>query len=399
MTNTKKSVYQNTYKIIGIYLVMISFLLSCRSGNEALIEFGPESLNGTSITLSDIAEDITYVSIDKSITVGSINPNFNPLVIDNTIYLFDRENGIMAFNRKGELIKTIGNIGRGPGEYIRGNKFAVDDKTRKIYICDVGNIIKVYSGSGSFQRSMSLQNYGGSVDAVGLIDSKLFVTYNMQYDDAEFEWVLIDSMGNLIMNKRRTGAIFSSNYLAGGGTYIVGSKLNYWSNFIDTVFSISDDFTINPEFLIKPGDYRLPKSKVEDPLSQLSEFMTIDQIFESKRFIAIRYSFYKGRDGFVLIDKNSRQTYSFNWNHSKQGGMENDLDGGLAFLPKGYYVENDEEYFVSLLDPVQLKNHVSSVRFKDSKPELKDKKKEVEKLAGTLCETDNTIVVIVRLKK
>ena len=381
----------------SLFVLTIFLVFSCGSPDNEIIMIDLENLNGEEITLSEIADEITYIPLDNSITIGMINSFYNPIVIGNSVYLYDHETGIMVFNRIGELQGIIGTMGRGPGEYMRGNKFAVDENTGRVYVCDAGNIIKIYSGSGSFQRSISLQSYGGSVDAIGLIDSKLFVTYYMQYGDAEFEWVLVDSTGNLLMNKRRTDDFFSSNYLAGGGTYIVGSKLNYWSNFIDTVFSISDDLTINPEFIIKPGDYRLPRSRVEDPLSQLSDYVTIDQVFETRSYITIRYSFYRGKNGCVLVDRYNHDTYLSYWERNGSGGIENDLDGGTKFLPKGYFEENGREYLVGLVEPVTLKTRIAGSEFRDIIPKCPEKKEELERLADNLKDTDNPILVLVRL--
>jgi hypothetical protein len=52
-----------------------------------------------------------------------------------------------------------------------------------------------------------------------------------------------------------------------------------------------------------------------------------------------------------------------------------------------------------LIDAIDLKNHVASEAFKKSKPLYPEKKKELEKLANSLKETDNPVLVLVRLKE
>jgi hypothetical protein len=47
----------------------------------------------------------------------------------------------------------------------------------------------------------------------------------------------------------------------------------------------------------------------------------------------------------------------------------------------------------------QLKDHVASVDFINSEVKLLEKKKELEKLANSLKETDNPVLVMVSLKK
>ena len=139
----------------SLFVLTIFLVFSCGSPDNEIIMIDLENLNGEEITLSEIADEITYIPLDNSITIGMINSFYNPIVIGNSVYLYDHETGIMVFNRIGELQGIIGTMGRGLGEYIRGNKFAVDENTGRVYVCDAGNIIKIYSVSGSFQRSIS----------------------------------------------------------------------------------------------------------------------------------------------------------------------------------------------------------------------------------------------------
>lgn len=50
------------------------------------------------------------------------------------------------------------------------------------------------------------------------------------------------------------------------------------------------DYDYRLSFIIKPGEYRLPKFMVEDPFSMLNKYMVIKQILETKSYIMIRYS-------------------------------------------------------------------------------------------------------------
>ncbi|MFA5820060.1 MAG: 6-bladed beta-propeller [Bacteroidales bacterium] len=379
------------------FLVLLTF--SCNSPNSDLLKIDPRDWVENEITLSEIADDIIYIPLDNSIPIGRINSNYNPKFINNSMFLYENDIGILVFSRDGKILRKIGSIGRGPGEYIRGSCFTVDKKTETVYVCDRSNIIKVYSKTGDFLRSFSLQEYGGSVDVIELYNSKLFASYNLQYNDAKYEWIILDTLGNLIKKKERTIPIFRSNYLAGGGTYVFEQKLNYWNQFIDTVFSILPDLTCKATFIFSPGEYRLPKSYVGDPIKQLSQYMTIEQIFETSRFLTIRYSFYKEKNGFVLIDKKNRKSFLSYWESDYCGSIFNDLDGGTKFLPKSYLVENSREYLIELIDPYQQKTHVSSTEFKNSVPKYPEKKKELAKLADSLKETDNPILMMVKLKK
>ena len=67
--------------------------------------------------------------------------------------------------------------------------------------------------------------------------------------------------------------------------------------------------------------------------------------------------------------------------------------------PLCFYKENGREFLLGYVYPNKLKNHTASNKFKNSIPVLKNKKQELEKLAGSLKETDNPVLMLVRLKK
>jgi hypothetical protein len=59
----------------------------------------------------------------------------------------------------------------------------------------------------------------------------------------------------------------------------------------------------------------------------------------------------------------------------------------------------DDSTIIGCVEARQLKAHVASETFKNSKPLYPEKKKELEMLANKLKETDNPVLVLVRLKR
>ncbi len=385
----------------NLFISIVLFLVSCKPKDRDLFVFSPALIQENEITLSQLADDITYIPLDNSILMAGINSNYNPKFVNNQMYLCDRNHGILIFNRDGSFLRKVGTKGRGPGEYLFGGDFAVDNKTGSIYLIDQSSVIKVYSGNGNYQRSYSLKEYGGSVDAITMFIDRLFVTFNLQFgDDFKYEWMFLDTLGNIVSKKDRAIPIYKSNYLTGGGTYIYDQKLNFWHNFNDTVYLFSPDLTYRPGFILASGDYRLPKSYVDDPIKRLPEYIMFKQILETKKYLIIRYGFYKGKNGIVIIDKKDYKSYtSYLTLDDNDGGITNDLDGGIKFLPVGYDSRDGREYLMGLMDPFQLKARAKSDEFKNSVPKYPEKKKELERLANILKETDNPVLLIIRLKK
>jgi len=77
-------------------------------------------------------------------------------------------------------------------------------------------------------------------------------------------------------------------------------------------------------------------------------------------------------------------------------GIINDLDGGVNILP---LTIKDDNTIIGWVDAIKLKAHVASETFKNSSPKYPEKKKKLEKLANSLKETDNPVLVMVSLKK
>jgi hypothetical protein len=384
----------------SLFICIVLLLVTCKPKDRDLFVFSPALIQENEITLSQLADDITYIPLDDSILLAGINSNSNPLFANNHMYLYDRNQGILIFKRDGRFLRKVGKIGRGPGEYLHGGVFAVDNITGSVYLNDLNSLIKVYSGNGDYQRSFSLIEYGGSINALTMFNERLFVTFNLQFgDDFKYEWVFLDTLGNIVNKKERAIPIYKSNYLTGGGTYFFDQKMNFWHNFKDTVYSFNSDLTYRPNFILAPGDYRLPKSYVDDPIRRLPEYIMFQQIFETKKYLIIRYSFYKGKNGLIIIDKKDYKSYTSYWTFDSFGSITNDLDGGLKFLPLSFYAEDGREYLAGLVDPFQLKARTNSNEFKSSTPKKAEKKKVFEKLAYSLKETDNPVLMIIRLKK
>ena len=72
------------------------------------------------------------------------------------------------------------------------------------------------------------------------------------------------------------------------------------------------------------------------------------------------------------------------------------MDGGPNITLK--MNKNDNTLF-AWVDAFELKSHVSSEAFKNSTPKYPEKKKELEKLANSLDENDNPVLMLVKLKE
>jgi hypothetical protein len=390
------------------YLIFLYLpIFSCNSTDNDLYEFDPRTIVENKITLAEIADDITYTPLDNSYPIGIY---YDTKIINNSIYISGKDIGVLAFNRDGQMPRKIGDVGRGPGKYLSCMSFDVDYNKGTVYVLDLGMNIKVYSKVGSFIRDISLQDYEDPENTrflqdVDFYNNKLFLSEYTSFGKAKYNWIVIDTLGNLINHKINSVPAFTSNMWNPGGTYKFKNRIFYYDQYSDTVFSILPNLNYEASFLISPGKERLQRIQF-DEMKEWQDYMIINFIFETSRFWVLNYS-YKSKILSVLIDKKSKKSYLIDGRESNKanigqkysGGIINDLDGGIMFQPENYIEENNQEYMIELLPPHILKTYVASSEFRNSVPKYPEKKKELEKLAASLKETDNPVLVMVKMKK
>jgi hypothetical protein len=392
---------KNTKMNLKIFRLIFFLLLfsGCASHETKIPEFDPRSIDGETLTLSGIADDITYVPLDNAFPLDRIlSIYYNKSII----YLNSRNIGILTYRKNGQLINKIGNIGRGPEEYLIYTYFCVSDKSGNIYNnSNMKDLIQVFSPGGLFLRSFKLESFSSLVSDLKFYNDKLIVQCSAElgYD---YDWVAFDTLGLLLKKQVRHLPKFDVNYGRSTEPYIFNNKLTYYNAWSDTIFSITPVLTEKPNLFICPGDFRYPRGRLS--LKQLIEGNYLDyQIFETINFFVIKYRYNKNFY-IAFIDKNRKNNflnlYKTNFHTAEpESGIINDLDGGSWFLPVSYYMENGDEYLIGIQYPSQIKAHVSSEEFKNSNPKMPAKKKEFEELAASLKETDNPVLMIVRLKK
>ena len=386
-----------------MYLLLIPsivfLMLACKKPKNNLYSFDPRILTENEIILSEIGDEITYIPLDNSIPLG---PIFNIEFINNAIFFSSKDIGILEYDRYGRLIRKIGSIGRGPEQYIYSPAFTVDDKNKNIYVLDLGGKIKVYTEPGKFKRNILLKEYGDMIDAIKFHDSKLFVTYALQFGNSKYKWIVFDTLGRVVAIKKRMIPMFSANSGGREAIYSFENKISYFNSYTDTVFSIRPDLFEEPSFIICPGEHRIPKSNLSLEQVLNWNYLQINTVFETNHFFVIQY--YYNKPAILIFDKRNKVNFlKYLEYDGKTGdllsGIENDLDGGPWFIPECYFSEMGREYMVGLQYPYQIKAYLVSDEFRKSTPKYPEKKKEFEKLANSLKETDNPVLMIVRLKK
>jgi hypothetical protein len=394
-------------KIVKMSYIYIAALfltvISCKSRQGDLFIISPQTFADNKITLAEIADDIKYVPLDNTFPIAV---TFGLKINDYSIYLSVKDIGIVQFDRNGSFIRKIGNIGRGPGEY-QGMSFTVDEDNKRIYVLDK-NRINVYSYSGSFLRDFPYKEYiSGGAGGIELFNNLLFIPDYIHYPNAKFNWIFLDTLGNLVFQKKNSVVPNKSVQPLKGSFYRFGNRLFYFNVINDTIFSITPDFKDRAAYLFSNDTSRRPVDGFS-VIPQLNNLFRTGIMFETSNFIFLDYG-YQDKAAILIINKKTKKTFLayqdekvFNKLVHTIPCIPNNLDGGLSLstLPfLYYYVEDNSEFLASLISTFDLKTYIISDDFKSSNPKYPDKKKELEKLASSLKETDNPVLMLVRLKK
>lgn len=383
---------------ITIVLLYLILSVACKSQSKNLLEIDPKSFKENSITLSDIADDISYIQLDNKIPIGIV---YKLKITDFNIYLSVKDIGILKYDRHGKLVSKIGTTGRGPGEYQHFMDFTVDQTTGNVYVMGPKEI-KVYSQSGRFIRDIKYDEYipfvGGDIE---IYNSKIFIPDYLITGNSKNAWIFLDTLGKLYSRKYNSIPPFKTNTGIEGSIYKIENQLYYYNLYNDTIFSIAPDMKSKPAYLFAKGKHRWPIGMVKTDSESWRKIFKPVKMFETRHFIVLLYS-YMDISGISLIDKQTRQVFVARTreNTYSEPYLMNDLDGGLPFgFDINYHTEIKSEYLVQLINPSDLIIHVNTSEFKSKSHKYPEKKRALENFASTLKDTDNPILMMSEIKK
>ena len=379
--------FRNYMKTALILIINFSivFFFSCSSDKSTNIKIiDPGEIVEKKITLSEIANEIIYIPLSNEILCGEIYPELT----DNLIIIKPSREGLLAFDHNGKFKSRIGQRGKGPGEYLYASKFTFDSKNKTIYILDISSKIIKYSMKGDFLQEIQLQNLGQKFfSEIIFSKNKIYLYEGINQGYGKYDWILIDTLGNLLFEKFNAIEEFPSFHgFIGNKQETYNNSLYYWNQINDTIFKINGK-KYEPAFLFAKGDFRFPKQKIK---AFSTEYFFPHKIFFTKDYLFFSYN-YHFQNCIGIYIKSEQQLYVINKTKDTEfPGIVNDIDGGLSFIPTSYYQNNKkEEFLVGDIIPLELKAHVASQTFIESKTKYPEKKKELEKLANSLDENDN----------
>jgi len=379
---------------LACFALIVCNNIDFRKGNKIITFNLGNDLKITTIKLSDLGfEDIKYIPLESN--NQSLVSRINKIRVGEDFFLIQNLNRLLTFKKDGSFLAKIGVEGRGPDEFLLAHDVDIENESQYIYLVSAWQRkFNVYTRSGIFLRTFKSPEditsfiitesgiLGYSLNTQG----KILNSYN-----------LIDTNGNIIKK-------FPNKYpwsLTQPGTYFFENEnIFYRFNgnilkkevYSDTIY-LWKDLSFKPHIILSAGN-RSISGKLRSELNPDEihiKYITPSSLFEFGEFIY--YEFTVGFDLYGFIGSKKKDFRIF---INPEEGIMNDLDGGPGIWPIS--VSNDNT-LIAWVEAQKLIAHVASVAFKNSRPKYPEKKIELEKLAASLKETDNPVLILVRLKE
>ncbi len=210
---------------------------------------------------------------------------------------------IARFNKQGKFLNTIGNKGKGPGEYLSPWRMDVDEAKQLVYVMDYyGRKMLRYHFNGTFDKKYNLpENY--SVTNFQLYQGEILYISDVNSVSPEISICDLEADKQVDISLRDREMLANEAFF--GSNFTMGNKEEpqFYHYFNDTVFTITDK-KLEPKYLLKFGklipDYEelvMGSSRKNSPRAQVNKMIQKDQL----TFIRYGVSRFNGKRTQTLL--------------------------------------------------------------------------------------------------
>jgi hypothetical protein len=359
---------------------------------EILLVSKPDSIISK---ISDIAIDIEYIqlqlsgnspikAIDKIVSRG------------NKIYI-NLINNILCFDFQGNFLYQLYKNGTGNEENVVAiYDFDIDTSDSSLVVL-AGNKLLHFKNTGSgfdYVKTIKLGRLSPTkLDFVPGTNKILLSSTRSKGFELTLH-ILINLNGDTLSFKRNYFKRFNpvKNKIWDGIVhYQFDNKLYLRERLNDTVFSLnneSDNFT--PELILDSRLSSTNSKNINDPV-YFKILANVVNILETPRYLYYVYNVHQFNHK-VFYDKYENKTYKID---PEIGVLKDDIVGGPDFNPE--YCSEGKIYVWTRVK--ELKEYIDSENFIKVQVQNPQKKEYLKKMAHSLKETDNPVLIIVTPKK
>jgi len=387
-----------------IYFALTVFIGSC-GGNPEIKQIEQENLIKTipivskpdSILtkISDIASDIEYIHLQPS---GNFQVQWIDKIVQHNDKLYINSiRNILCFDDKGHfLYESYGNKKEKNENVVAIYDFDINARDSSLHVLYGNKILRFkITGSGfEYLKTLKLGKLSPSkLDFVPRCDKILLSSTKVEGFELTLH-MLINLSGETLSYKRNYFARFNPSKNGIWDEiihYQFDNKIYFRERFNDTIFSIdpaTNYFTA--ELILSSKISSTNSENINDP-EYYKILPNITNIFETELFLYYSYSFGES-DYKIFYAKDENRKFEID---QEKGVLKDDIGGGPDFDPK--FCSDDKMYsWISARDFIK---YTGSEDFTEAQVQNTKQHVVLKKLANSLKETDNPVLVLVSLKK
>jgi hypothetical protein len=400
-----------------ISLICYNVILFAQSDQIITIQISKSTSYQHKLKLSDIAENVEYISLETTHNslIGNTPVNYT-LTKD---YVFVMQTGrVLQFHRDGKFMRQVNIVGQGPGECF-ARCVAFDEKNQHIYMYNNYTYnIMVFGFDGKFKYKFKDPLVDPLVDQENDFfvlnmncDSmgNLFLSFHNSYGNMPYKYVVITSSGK-ILHIEPNSDLYPLKKTDNGPVSLIFEPSPFYScqNFMyykytlnDTIYKIEQNrcvatYVINlPEKLTLKDVMKAIEGTVSfSDIADKSEIYT-NTIHETDKYLFLNHDRIQ-KTFLSLYDKHKHELIA-----NIDPVITNDIDGGID-LHTGKRTEQVickyDTYMYVPLWPFQMKEQVTFTHFSKSKVLYPAKQRALKTIINKLSEDDNPVLMIIKLK-
>jgi hypothetical protein len=386
--------------------------------------------NMEQIKISQFTNNIRYLPMGKKDDLFFVG--IWDCVFSDKYFLAKDLTKCLLYDYEGNVVTNIGKRGRGPGEYRYVNNVAFG--TNKIIMKSYFDLLE-YNLEGSFikkhENYFRINNY-----QIGkwlpINDSLIFGKIESSIGNEKTKALVLNLNGKIISEYKnyilfeREKAL-SSEWERHANIYPFSGNIFFKELHNDTLFYLSEQLRLIPEYVINLGKYTPPISlrKLLPPIPE-NPYMSVSNIFQTSDYLFLDTNFgihfpakrltqkvapipipnpekYGWYNTLSMLGIYNKQTKSLIFceptstdNPLFTSGLYNDIDGGPRFFPKEMVNDSTMAMWIEVK---QLKDHIASDDFKRSAPKFPEKKKQFEEFVNKLDDFDNPVLMFITVDK
>lgn len=380
-------------------------LFSCTSGKQPILvkeggctvipfESGVENVKP--VKLSDIAEKVTFVSLETTDSSLIARQMLSQIRLANGCIYVPCSNGLLTFDEKtGKFLRRISRKGQGPGEYASIRGIEVFEESDNVHIFS-GEKVMTFQSDGKFLAQYSKP--GGW--AASVMQDSLCLSFILNHTGQQkYRLLITDERADTLQcfpqyDRFVVPGGFNWIYHHNQERYLYTHKDEhvFRDYYCDTLFTVKPDKLV-PRFRLEMGKYGLPKDLRLEPvmmsvernnaLAKARKYLR-PSVFEGGRFVLMPYTTWDISQPqnisfqYLLFDKRTGECLKI-----ENDAIVNDMVGNLPFRPVARVADN---VLMAWLEVPYLQEQVEKgIQLPDGLKRMKD--------------DDNAVLMLVYLKK